>query len=241
MQVRNEDLAALLQLQHDDLELVRAQKKLDELPQRRQILALREKKKAIEEKQVAVAEMHREADHELTRISDEDKRLLEKLTKVQEKINEAQGDYRAVEAHTKELGGIAKRRNTIEAEMDTLANKISEIDKVQQQVTDALLQVDSKEAESITSFQQEGGALTNQIASLKAQRNSIASAMEPALLTRYEEKLKRLGGVAVARLLNNSCSVCRNSLDEGKLLQVKAEAPLSECPSCKRMLVVVDA
>jgi len=240
MQAKKENLATLLKLQEIDLELLRSQKKLNELPQRNMILALREKKSAIDKKQFQVTEMKKGLEHEILRIDDEDERLVAKQDEVQEKINSVKGDYRAVEAFTKELSGIAKRRNTLETNKEPLSKKLAEIEQVLTQALDALEKVSSQEAEVVASFKQEGGALNNQIAQLQKSRDTAFASLEAPLAQTYEKTLKRLGGVAVARLTGNLCSVCRNALEEGKLLQVKGEAPLSECPYCKRLLVVED-
>lgn len=240
MQTKKNDLATLLKLQEDDLDLLRSKKKLDELPQRKMILALREKKAAIDKKQTQVAEMKKGIEQELARINDEDERLVAKQKDVQEKIDLAKGDYRTVEAYSKELSGIAKRRNTLEANKEPLNKKVAEIEQVLAQALGALEKVAKQEAEVVASFKKEGGALNNHIARLQASRDAAYASLDESLADMYEKKLERLGGVAVARLSGDLCSVCRNTLEEGKLLRVKGEAPLSECPYCKRMLVVDD-
>lgn len=241
MQVEKNDLATLIQLQQFDLDLFRSKKKLDELPQRKRIMSLREKKREIEQRQKKVDEMRSSADHDLSRIKDEDERLVTKQQEVQRKIDESQGDYRSVEALTKELGGIAKRRNTLETDLDPLSQKVSEIEQVQKQLAEAMALVTKEENDSIASFQKEGGALNNEVARLQACRDNAAGALDAALLSTYEKKMQRCGGIAIAILQGNVCSVCRNQIDQGKLLAIRSEAPLSECPACQRMMVITNA
>lgn len=241
MQAAPKEIATLLQLQELDMGLLRAKKKLDELPQRERILALRAKMQEVEKQLDQIQEMRKEVDRGLTQINDEDARLTQKQEEVQKKIDLAQGDYRAVESLTKELGGIAKRRNTLETDLVPLAEKSNKISAVQKQVEEAFALLKRQEAESIVSFQEEGGALTNEVAQLQAGRNASAAKLDASLLDVYQKKMQRLGGIAVARLQGDTCSVCRNHIDGGKLLQLQAEAPLSECPTCKRMMVIIDA
>ena len=54
MQVKDEDISTLIELQHNDMELLRVQKAIADLPQRKTIVAARKKIKAIEEKQETV-------------------------------------------------------------------------------------------------------------------------------------------------------------------------------------------
>ena len=233
-------LVALLQLQQIDIDTLRAQKKLDELPQRDVILGLRKKRAEIESKMAQVEKMRETSDKNFSKINDEDARLIEKQKSVQEKIDHVQGDYRAVDSLTKELGGIAKRRNTLETELASISERVSQIAAVQEQIMNALALVNTQESEKIASFQKEGGALTNEIARLQNTRKNCIAEIGEDLFSLYEKKSSKGGGIGVARLNAGSCGVCRNKIDDGKLLQIRAEAPLSECPACKRLLVVVN-
>ena len=231
-------LAALLQLQQLDIDAMRAQKALEELPQRETILMLRKKRAEVEPKKAQVEQMRLETEQAFTKINDEDARLVEKQKTIQEKIDGAGGDYRAVDSLSKELGGIAKRRNTLEAEVVKVSERITQIEAVQNQVNDALRVLDSQESEAIAVFQKEGGKLTQDIARMQDVREKLVEEIGPDLMARYEKKSKIGGGIGVARLLGSACGVCRNTIDEGKLLQIRGEAPISECPVCKRLLVV---
>ncbi|MCL2826537.1 MAG: hypothetical protein FWD72_03945 [Eggerthellaceae bacterium] len=240
MQADRKDLETLFKLQEADLDLLRSKKSLDELPQKAMILALREKKGAIEKKQAQVAEMRKEAAQELARISDEDAQLAAKQDASQDKIASAKGDYRVVEALTKELSGIAKRRNSLESTMEPLREKLATIEQVFDQASAALDKLNRQEAEAIASYKKDGGALSSHIAGLTAARETALASLDAPLADLYTRKLQRHGGVAVTRLSGNLCTVCHNVLEEGRLLQAKGEAPLTECPYCQRLMVVVD-
>ena len=128
MHVDTDDLATLLKMQHLDLEAMRDKKKLEELPQRAVILEARSKKKAIEQKRAQLDALHAKADAQLSRIDDEDRSLSEKQRQVQSEIDAVRGDYRGVEARTKELNGFAKRRNTLEADLTAVGDELAKID-----------------------------------------------------------------------------------------------------------------
>ena len=55
----------------------------------------------------------------------------------------------------------------------------------------------------------------------------------------YHRTAARTGGVAVGLLTEGRCGVCRTVIDGGRLIDLKAEAPLGTCPHCKRLLVVM--
>lgn len=238
MKADTKDLATLLNMQHIDMELIRARKKLAELPQRKAILEIRKKRQAVEEKQAKVAAMRSEADHVASRIKDEDERLVMRQRETQDKVDESRGDYRSVEALSKDLGGIAKRRNTLEQDLAEANEKLAQIDEVQAQISAALDKIIAQENAHVASFQDEGGSLTASIAAAEKKRGELADSLPPELLDLYEKTSAKSGGIALGRLVGGTCSVCRASIADGKYLQVQAEAPLSTCPACKRMLVV---
>lgn len=238
MQAKRDDLIALLKMQHLDLEALRAQKQLDGLPQRAAILEARRKRAAIAEKRGKLDELRAEAEGKLSRIGDEDAALAAKQRSVQEAIDASRGDYRSVDAHSKELNGIAKRRNTLEGDIARASEELEKIEGMIGQVDRALAELERQEAQATTSFQKEGGALKADLARVAAEREQLAASLPGELRDLYERTAARSGGIAVGRLKENRCGVCRNPIDGGRLIEVKASAPLATCPSCKRLLVV---
>ena len=239
MQATTDDLTNLLRMQQIDLDLMKAKKKLEELPQRATILAARQKKRTIEQKCDQVAEMRSRAEGMAAKLEAEDAELAEKQRRVQEAIDGSLGNYRNVEAHTKELNGFAKRRNALEVELTRLGEELAKIEGVQSQVSQALAEVDKQEAAAIVSFQREGGALQAEIARMSADREGMSAELSPELRDTYNRTASRTGGVAVGLLTEGRCGVCRTVIDGGRLIDLKAEAPLGTCPHCKRLLVVM--
>ncbi|MBS6976363.1 MULTISPECIES: zinc ribbon domain-containing protein [Gordonibacter] len=239
MQATTDDLTNLLRMQQIDLDLMKAKKKLEELPQRATILAARQKKRTIEQKRDQVAEMRARAEGMAAKLEAEDAELAEKQRRVQEAIDGSLGNYRNVEAHTKELNGFAKRRNALEVELTRLGEELAKIEGVQSQVSQALAEVDKQEAAAIVSFQREGGALQAEIARMSADREGMSAELSPELRDTYNRTASRTGGVAVGLLTEGRCGVCRTVIDGGRLIDLKAEAPLGTCPHCKRLLVVM--
>lgn len=238
MQARTDDVAAMLGMQHIDLELMRANKRYEELPQRKVILKAREKKREIEKKRDQLEKMHAEANGKLNRISDEDEALAAKQKRVQEEIDASRGDYRSVETRTKELNGFAKRRNALEEELAKLGEELARIEGVQAQVSTALTELERREGEAIDAFRKEGNALKDEIAGLEAQRIPLASVLSAELSEAYDKAALRGSGVAIGRLRDGRCGVCRAAIDGGRLIDLKAQGPLAICPICNRLLVV---
>lgn len=238
MHVDTDDLATLLKMQHLDLEAMQSKKKLEALPQRAVILEARSKKKAIEQKRAQLDALHAKADAQLARIGDEDASLAEKQRQVQGEIDAVRGDYRGVEARTKELNGFAKRRNTLEAELTAIGDELAKIEGVQAQVAAALAGLERQEAEATATFVKEGGALKDTVARIDAERAMLASSLPSELLDAYEKTAARTGGVAVGRLQGSNCGVCRMAIEGGRLIDMKGQGNVAPCPQCGRLLIL---
>mgnify|MGYP003277734861 FL=1 len=153
MEATREDIEGLFELQRIDLEVKRLTKELDDLPQRSIIVAAREKTTEIEAKAEKVAELKRVTARKITRIDDEDASLAKKEAGVQAAIDAAHGDFRNVEARTKELAGIVRRRGTIAEERIGVQAELDKITAMEAQIVLALEELAAKEQQAIDSFQ----------------------------------------------------------------------------------------
>lgn len=238
MEAQHDDITGLLHIQQIDLDILRLGKQLEELPQRAAIMDARKKREAVGGKRAQVDALKKEAAKRLSRISDEDASLAKKEAGTQAAIEAASGNYRNVEARTKELAGIAKRRATLAEDRAKASAELDRITQLEAQVLRALADIDAAEARAVESFKQEGGALKAGIAKLEAQRAELAAHMTPEVLKLYEKTAARTGGVAIGVLNGSHCGVCRAAIEGGRLIELRAHAPLGTCPACKRLLVV---
>lgn len=240
MQTSEHDITILEALQNVDREGMLAQRDLDALPQRDEIIAVREQKAQVLSKKVQVQDMLDAAEDEFMKFFQEDEKLEARQKESESGLHEAEGDFRRVEARSKELNGIVKRRRVLSDELERCEKEINKIKPVLDQILQALIVLDKKEAALIESYQQEGGALRRVIAESESHHASLSSDLDPALYSAYEVAQARCGGVALAHLQGNTCDCCRTSFDQGKLSTLLAEAPIATCPHCRRLLVIAD-
>ena len=90
---------------------------------------------------------------------------------------------------------------------------------------------------AIEAFQKQGGDLKLAIAKLEAARGQVETKVSPQLLDVYNRTAAR-SGVAIGVLDGNRCGACRTVIDGGRLIDLRNQAPLGMCPSCKRLLVI---
>ncbi len=238
MQASPHDIDALLKAQKADLEILKMQKQLDELPQREVILTSRKRRESMLEKISQIEDLKRDIEKKRTRILDEDASLQKKENGVQAAIEAAGNDFRNAEARTRELDGIFKRRNTLSEELAQIDAELAKANKLASQAACALQEIDTTEANAVKSFKSEGGALKTSIANAELTRDSYLDTVDPALEKEYRSSFERIKSIVVGKLEGSKCGVCRTTIDSGRLIQIKSEAPLSRCPNCKRLLIV---
>lgn len=229
--------ASLLELQDLDLEILRAKKRLEELPQKREILVVRAKIRD-------VTELHRKADmlvhklnFDLKAHQDEISTLADKIAVEQVKVSETT-DHRTAQSITREMDGLRRRQDKLEMESMQLMERI---DKAQSQIgkiDEALAQLARKDAALVVAYQRVGGALQKEIATAEAKRTNAAASLDADILARYEQVRVNQGVVGVGRLEGDQCSACRMTLPAERVHQLECGPEISTCPQCRRLIVV---
>ena len=238
MNVAQDQIQALLELQEVDREALRLQREFEGLPQRQKILDARAKRQQLAEKAEAVKKMHAAAEAKIQSIVDEDERLGVRMAEIQRDIDEAGGDFRNMEARSKELAGQTRRREALVPLLEQAEGELAKVEAVEGQLAAAIKKVDAAEASAIESFRRDGTELQMKMARAKAERDELAATVDADLIGRYGKIAQASGGVAIGVLADGRCGSCRAPIDDVRLVEVRRQAPLAICPHCKRMLVV---
>lgn len=234
----DQDIEILQKLQEVDRTRELSEKEFEKLPHRQAILEVRQKLEEIYKKKIQVQDMLDNAEEAFDKIVNEDAKLTEKQNDIEKTLLEAKGDYRSVESLSKELHGVEKRKKTLAKDSEQVGEQIERISGVMKQIMSALQSLEAKEKSLVASFREEAGALRAKITEAQQEHITLADQLDPALLKMYEEVVVCCGGVALSSFKDNHCSACRNVFDHGKVIQIKADAPVATCPYCGRMLIV---
>ncbi|MDO4501849.1 MAG: hypothetical protein Q4D06_01585 [Coriobacteriia bacterium] len=239
MEAPSEQISLLLNLQQVDMTYLQTKKRFEELPQRAQILQIRQKQDEIAKKAQQVLAMREQAEKKIAGIEDEDQRLAEKIASIQKAIDEGTGDYRNLEAATKEMNGQTARREELVAELEVANANLEKVLAVARQVAAASDKLGQQENAAIESFRKEGTDLQQQMARLEAERKEVEALVEPGLLEEFRKTAKACAGVGIGVLSEDRCGICRQPIQESRMVELRSQAPLGRCPHCKRMLVVL--
>lgn len=232
-----QESTALLELQALDVEILRAKKRLEDLPEKTAILESRAKQREIAGMRQKADLLLRKLQAEIKARSDETATITEKLAGEQQKVMSTT-DHRAVQSITREMDGL--RRRVDKLEMESL-KYMERVEKAQAQlvtIDEALAKLADKEAALVKRFQEVGGALQQEIADLEAKRTKLASQLDADLLGRYERARESKGGLGVGKLEGDTCSACRMSLPAERLRDLHNGPDIGLCPECRRLIVV---
>ncbi len=85
---------------------------------------------------------------------------------------------------------------------------------------------------------QQFGAIDEELATLKAQRTGLISAVPEALLALYD-RIRSTGKAGAGSLIGERCSACQMSLDRQALDQIRTAAAdsVQRCPECGAILI----
>lgn len=228
----------LLDLQTADIDLMRARKRLEELPEKKAILEVRTKIKEIQTLQSKAAMLAHKLEAELKRRQDEIESLKVKVDAEQAKIMETT-DHRQITALTREMDGLRRRMDKLDMESLQFMERIEKAADQLKTIDAHLEKLQEKDAQLVASYREAGGAVQREIADLEATRASLAGSLPADLSARYAASCESKAGVGVGKLENGACSACRMSLPAQQVQKlIDSGEDIGMCPECRRLIVI---
>ncbi len=234
-----EDLRALLALSDIDSEIRRLQKRLDALPEQQQLdQALEERARLDEER----GERSLERDEAQSRATKEDReveQLRERLAAEQQRMYGGEiSNARELQSMRAEIDSVTRR---IEEHEDAELEAMEETEQLDAAIADLdgrLTAADSQIAELTTVRDEAAQTIMAEIAELEVASTKQREPLPEEMLARYDKAVARFGGGAVGRLDGDQCTVCGIQLSYADVNDLVEGPPLTECPSCQRLMVV---
>jgi predicted nucleic acid-binding Zn-ribbon protein len=230
----------LVTLQDTDLAVLRARKRLEEMPEKTAVLELRKRIRELDSLRVRMQAAWDAIDHTVKRHEDEAAILDAKIETEQAKLMSGQV------TNPKEVQNISREMDSLRRHKDKLENgTLDEMEKretadAQRRKVEAAIDVAKRnEAAALTTFQTTGADIQREIDRLAATRITVAREMESGLLARYEALRDMKHGIAVGVLRDETCSACRVELPSERVQALLDEGtPIATCPTCHRLLIV---
>lgn len=231
--------AALLELQQIDLELARAERTLDELPEKKAILEIRSKHREVQN-------LASKADLLVSKIEAEIHKMQDETSVVQGHADDEQAklmtgqitDHKQVQYISRELDALRRRKDKLEMDTLKLMERLEKAQGQRETVHEALEQLADREVVLVERFREHGGELQNTIAENVAKREAVAGSLDPEMLQRYLSLREAKAGIGVGRLEGDSCSACRMQLPAESVAALAAGPDVGICSHCHRLIVV---
>lgn len=233
------DGEVLLALTEQDLAIARAEKALDELPEKLAVLQLRKRLREIEGVREKAAAYCHKIEGLISRSNDEATTLQAKIDSEQAKV--LSGDIsnpKELQNLTREMDALKRRKDAVEFEELGLMEK-AEAGAVQlAKVEAALAEGVAREQALIADFKSKGGDLQTEIGHMREARERLAGQLPPALRSRYDALSTSKHGIAAGELKGQLCTACRTQIPAHEVQAIMAGPEIAECPNCKRLLIV---
>ncbi len=145
---------------------------------------------------------------------------------------------RELQAMQDEIGALKRRISQLEDQELELMEQIEPLDQQLAVFTSSRDELDAKATALRAQIAEEEVAIDAELAEVHDERDALVKAVDEALLAEYDALRKRLGGIAIARLVGGSCQGCHLSLpavDVDRIKKLSPDAP-ANCEECGRLL-----
>lgn len=230
---------SLIALGELDLAIARTAKALDELPEKKAVLQIRKRQREVQAVRDRAGAYCKQANKVVTEANDKAASLQTKIDAEQAKVLSGEvTNSKELQSLTRELDALKRQKDAIEYEELSLIEKAETAEQQLAKVDAALAELAASEAKAIEVYRSRGGEVQTEIGRLTRERKKAVSALPADLRARYESVREAKHGIAVGILQGPMCSACRTQIPASQLQSVQSGPEISECPVCRRLLVV---
>ncbi|MGB9761384.1 MAG: zinc ribbon domain-containing protein [Caldimicrobium thiodismutans] len=228
-----EDIVRLIELQKIDLEILRLEKSVAEVPQ-----ALKKAKKErdlLKEKVNVLEKAIEEKEKQKNLFEEELKEEQKRLKQTQARLTQIRGsrDYQIL---LREIDEMKKTIRIKEDEILKLMEEIENLSKERDNLKNQLEKVQAVLEEETKKFEKFCEEINAEKESLLKKRKEIAEKISGGILRKYELIRQKKGGVGIAAVENGVCEGCFMSIPPQLYNELQKDNRFYECPHCKRII-----
>lgn len=229
-----ENIKNLWELQQIDLEILSLEKRMKDIPLKRQELEL--KLKALEDERSLKDDQRDKLIQEKERREREIEQENEKIKMVEARLSHIRNQKDYLEMRRKIE--LAKKSNRLRE--DEVIKKMEEIEQMNKAIMEYMefYNVEKQKLlDGIAVFDNELKDLAKEIEKILVRRDAVSAKLEKSLLQTYDHLRNNCRGVGVSRARNESCEGCFMHLPPQLYNMVMKGDKLYNCPFCQRYLV----
>jgi predicted nucleic acid-binding Zn-ribbon protein len=175
--------------------------------------------------------------HQLQRLEVTLRQLNDNARRTEERMYSGKvSNPKELEDLAQQKGALGRRRVQLEDEMLELMLAVEEAEAADAEAAETLEAEEAAWEAELDRLQKTQNELATRLNALLAERRDLLPRIEPSLLATYEKESKGHGGVAVATLNAELCTVCGVRVSARKVRAV-THGELTYCGSCGRILV----
>ena len=229
-----EELAKLIDLQITDTNIRRLKKAIETADQRRAEIEQEFEQHASSIREIQGARDKADAERaEFERQINENKTYLERADR---NLKHAQ-NQKEYETAMRETDALQKQIGTLESAALEKITAVEEVEKVLAERAEEINSLDSKRETALSEFDAEIARARAEFATETAKRQEVFVTLPKNLAAVYDRMAQRSkDGIAVAEVVNGSCSACFMSLRPQMQLEVKRGDQIITCENCARIL-----
>ncbi len=232
-----EDIARLIELQKYDLEILRLERAMAEIPQS---LQKAKKDSEILAEKLGILQKSLEEKEKQKRLFEEELQEEQKrLKQTQARLTQIRGS-REYQVLLKELEETKKTIKQKEDEILKMMEEIEALQKEKERIEKELEETQKIFEEEKQRFEEYCRALEEEKKRFEEKRMQIASRISTQILKKYELIAKKKGGIGIAGVKAGICEGCYMAIPPQLYNELQKDNRYYECPHCKRLIYFKD-
>jgi predicted nucleic acid-binding Zn-ribbon protein len=231
-----EELAKLIDLQKTDTNIRRLKKAIETADKRRADI-----EQEFEKHASSIREIQLRRDQIADERADLERQIAENKTyleRADRNLKHAQ-NQKEYETAMRETDALQKQIGTLEGAALEKITALEEVEKVLEERSEEINSLDAKREKALTEFDKEIAKARAEFASETAKRQEVFVTLPKNLAAVYDRMAQRSkDGIAVAEVVNDSCSACFMHLRPQMQLEVKRGDQIITCENCARILYI---
>jgi uncharacterized protein len=231
-----EDLAKLVDLQITDTNIRRLKQSIDSAQERRAGL-----EQEFEQHAFSIREIQKRRDDLNAERAANENQIAENKTyleRADRNLKHAQ-NQKEYETAMREMDALQKQVVALETKVVELMTSAEEVEKELETRADEINTLDSKRDEALGAFDSEIEIDRAELATESAKRETVFITLPAQLASVYDRLAQRSrDGIAVAEVVNGSCTACNMSLRPQMNVEVRKGDKIITCENCSRILYI---
>lgn len=228
-----EEILRLIELQNLDLEILKIEKAVQEIPQSLQ--KAQKEKDQLFNKIEHFKNLIEEKTKQKNLFEEELKQEYQRLKSTQARLVQIRGT-REYQLLLREIEEIKKANKQKEEEILKLMEEIEKLEQEKRKLEEEFAKVEEIFNQEKQKFDDYCTQLNQEKAKLIEQRISLSKKIPARLLKKYELLRERKGGIGIAPVDNYVCEGCHMAIPPQLYNEIQRDNRYYECPHCKRLI-----